>query len=659
MSRHQILTFFLFAIATKIFAQTADLTSPSGNISVKVQVSDSLYYTIHVHGSSVIEKGTMAMLTSHVQAGIKPGQPKVVKRSVNEMIVNPVPYKRKNIPDRYNEMTLTFKDKYALEFRAYDDGVAYRFVTSFHDSITISNEIANFRFSTADTLYIPVIQKRDNADIFLTSFEELYTKAPVDQIHSDQVGFSPVLMYGKVKALITESDLYDYPGMFLRGTASKNLKGLFAGYPDREEVQGGEFKQWVVLSRKNYIARTEGTRAFPWRVIALTKNDGDLLLNDIVYRLGRPSKINDWSWVKPGMSTEEWIIGSNIYGVEFKAGINTETYKYYIDFASRFGMQYVMLDAGWSSADDLFAITKGIDLEAISSYAKEKNIGLVMWTLAMTLDRQLDDAMKMFSKLGLKVVMTDFMDRDDQKMVRFYYRIAEAAAKNKMGVMFHGAFKNAGFERTFPNAIAREAILGSEYNIWSDKASPEHDLQIPFIRMVSGPMDYEPGFMVNASQKMFRPLPDKVMSQGTRCHQLAMFVAYESPLQLFSGNPADAYNEVNFTTYLASLPTTWDDIVVLDAKVGDYLIVARRKDQDWYVAAMTDWTPRTFEIDLSFLGKGDYRAFTAEDGINAPHHSSDYRMGYALVNASKKLKINMASGGGYVAKLIKLYDARP
>jgi alpha-glucosidase len=267
--------------------------------------------------------------------------------------------------------------------------------------------------------------------------------------------------------------------------------------------------------------------------------------------------------------------------------------------------------------------------------------------------------MKMFNRLGVKCIMTDFMDRDDQKMLQFYERIAKSAAEHKVMVMFHGAFKNAGLERTYPNLITREGVLGSEYNIWSEKATPEHDLLIPFIRMVAGPMDYEPGFMTNANQRTFRPLPDHVMSQGTRCHQLAMFVVYESPMQMFSGSPSDGYKEVDYTTFLASLPTTWDETVVLDAKLGDYVVIARRKDQDWYLGAMTDWTPRTLEVDLTFLAQGDYRAFSAKDGVNAAQNGSDYQLGYDLVNSSKNLKIDMAPGGGFVVKLIKLNDARP
>jgi alpha-glucosidase len=659
MTFKQILTLNLFLLSCVAFGQRQlEVFSPDANVKVSVTIGDSVYYSVHFGSTNVLTRSSLALITDKFSAGVKANIPKASRRSVKETIVNPIPFKRKIIPDEFNELKLDFK-MYSITFRAYNDGVAYRFSTNVKEQLIIIDEVANFNFATSDTVYIPLVQKRENLDIFHTSFEEPYFKASLQSLASSQVGFSPILVNGKIKTVITESDLLDYPGMFLRGTQRNSLKGLFAPYPKTEEVQGGEFKQHVVLTREKFIATTSGTRTFPWRVIVLAKNDADLLMNDLVYRLASPPASKDWSWIKPGISTEEWILGSNIYGVDFESGLNTATYKYYIDFASRFGMHYVMLDAGWSDPNDLFKITKGMDLEEISAHAKSKNIDLVFWTLAMTLDRQLDEAMKMFNRLGVKCIMTDFMDRDDQKMLTFYERIAKSAAEHKIIVMFHGAFKNAGLERTYPNLITREGVLGSEYNIWSEKATPEHDLLIPFIRMVAGPMDYEPGFMTNANQRTFRALPDHVMSQGTRCHQLAMFVVYESPLQMFSGSPSDAYKEVDYTTFLASLPTTWDETVVLDAKLGDYVVLARRKDQDWYLAAMTDWTARTLEVDLTFLAKGDYRAFSVKDGINAAQNASDYRMGYDLVNSSKKLKIDMAPGGGFVVKLIKLNDARP
>jgi alpha-glucosidase len=651
----QILVFVLVLISCPAFSQGAySLDAPSGNMRLTINVGDSVYFSLTRNNAPVLAQSAIALLTSKGSLGVASRVRGTQRHIVRETIVNPVPIKRKVIPDHYNELALRFREEFSVIFRVYDDGIAYRFVTNFKDSIEVLNEVASFAFVQPDTVYFSQVIKRDDLDLFHTSFEEPYSKFRIDEITPGQLSYSPLLVDGDTKIIITESDLFDYPGMFLRGTKGKKLLGSFAGYPDHEEVQGGEFKQPVVIKRKKWIAETSGTRSFPWRVIAVADNDGDLLLNDLVYRLGSSRSTKDWSWVKPGISTEEWIIGINLHGVDFKAGVNTATYKYYIDFASRFGMQYVMLDAGWSDYNDLLKITPGLDLNEVAAYAKSKNVGLILWTLSMTLDRQLEEALSMFNTLGVKVIMTDFMDRDDQKMMRFYQRVAEATANHKIMVMFHGAFKNAGFERTYPHAITREGVLGSEYNIWSTKATPEHDLLIPFIRMVAGPMDYEPGFYVNVNEKTFRPLGDHVMSQGTRCHQLAMFVAYESPLQMFSGNPSDALMEPEYTSFLLSLPTTWDETRILDAKLGDYLIVARKKDSDWYLTAMTDWSAREFEVDLSFIGSGNFTASICEDGFNSAKNGKDYRLITQKVDQSKKLKIVMSAGGGYLAKII--YD---
>lgn len=660
MDAGQILLWSILIMPWYSFAQSVTIASPDGNIRINVKSTDSIYYSVEANSSSVIAPSSIALITNQGALGIRPVVSGKRTRSVNETILNPVPFKRKHVPDQFNEVTILYRENFAVIFRAYNDGIAYRFQTFFKDSLKVQREVATFRFKAESVVYFPEVQKRTDLDIFHTSFEEPYKIGPINKMLRSQLCFTPVLIDDKrTKTVVTESDLVDYPGMFLTGNSGNALRGAFANYPRKEAVQGGEFKQVVVLEREDFIAKTAGARSFPWRVAAISVRDGDLLMNDLVYRLATPADSIDWSWIKPGISTEEWINSSNIYQVSFKAGFNTDTYKYYIDFASRFGFQFVMLDAGWSDNNDLMKITPGLDLDELARYAKTKNIDLVLWTLAMTLDRQLEEALNMFNKLGVRAIMTDFMDRDDQKTVRFYHRIAQATASHKLMVMFHGAFKNAGLERTYPNAITREAVLGSEYNMWSDKATPEHDLLIPFIRMVAGPMDYGPGFYRNANQRTFRALPDMVMSQGTRAHQLAMLVAYDSPMQMFSGNPTAGFAEVNYTTYVGSLPTTWDDTRVIDAELGDYLITARKKDNDWYIAAMTDWTARELRVDLSFLAPGKYRAFTCEDGENADKEASDYTLGYELVSPASQLKIKMAAGGGYVVKLIKLNDARP
>ena len=350
--------------------------------------------------------------------------------------------------------------------------------------------------------------------------------------------------------------------------------------------------------------------------------------------------------------TDEWIIGINLFNVPFKAGVNTETYKYYIDFAKRFGFERIMMDAGWSETTDLFKINPSVNMNEISAYAKEKGISLSMWTLASTLDRQLKPALEQFKKWGVDFIMTDFMDRDDQKTVNFHHRIARACADEKTMVMFHGSFKPAGFSRTWPNAVTREGVLGSEYNIWSDKATPDHDLLLPFIRMTAGPMDYEPGLLDNATRETFRPINQKVMSMGTRMHQAAMFVVYESPIQLFSGNPSQGILEPEFMQLIGGIPTVWDETIVLDGTLGKYIVTARKKDNDFFVAGMTNWTEDD-NYRFFILDAGQYDAVVAADGVNADRYPSDYIISKKIIDKTTKLPLTMAKGGGFLLILRK------
>src|SRR6185312_9691614 len=414
-------------------------------------------------------------------------------------------------------------------------------------------------------------------------FESEYPLKKLDSIAAGNLAYSPILVVPQTapKIAITESDLEDYPGMFLEGTGSSGLKGIFAGYPLEEETTGGLYPEMKVTKRAPYIARTKGSRSFPWRVMLIAEEDRELPNNDIVYRLGSPSRLKETSWIKPGKLTDEWIIDLNLFNVPFRAGLNTASYKYYIDFAKRFGFDRIMMDAGWSDNSDLFKINPDINMDTLVAYAKEKGIGISMWTLSMTLDRQLDSALDRFNRWGVDFIMTDFIDRDDQKTVNFYYRIAKACAEHHIMIMYHGAYPPKGFNRTYPNNVTREGVLGSENNIWGDRATPAHDVTLPFTRMLAGSFDYEPGILNNATRKGFRPIEGMVMSQGTRCHQLAMFVVYDNPMQIFSGNPSQGMQEPAFMELLGSIPTTWDDTRILDGKVSEYILTARKKKDSW------------------------------------------------------------------------------
>ncbi len=650
------LLILVFCFRVGLAADKKEIHSPDKRISVIVETKESLFYSVYFNGKILLEPSPINLtLSDGSDISGKISFRKTSTRSHNSVIISPVPEKRKNIPDTYNELIIRFRTPVSIIFRVYNDGVAYRLFTHYKDTIIVKNETVTYNFPANHAVYYPEVVKRENADSFHTSFEEPYQLKTLDSITKENLCFSPVLIApaSGPKMLITESDLEDYPGMFITGSASHALTGRFAPYPLEEVITTGEFPQAVVTKRADFIAKTKGTRSFPWRVLVIAEADKELPANDIVYRLASPSRVEDVSWVQPGKGTDEWIIGINLFNVPFKSGLNTATYKYYIDFAARFGFERIMMDAGWSDYKDLFKINPAIDMDEIAAYARKKNVKLSMWTLAMTLDRQLEPALRQFDKWGVDFIMTDFMDRDDQAMVNFYYRIAEACARHKIMIMYHGAFKPAGFNRTFPNSVTREGVLGSEYNIWSEKATPGHNLLLPFIRMVSGPMDYEPGILDNATAKTFRPIGDKVMAMGTRCHQSAMFIVYESPIQIFSGNPSQGLLEPAYMELIGSIPTVWDTTIVIDGQVGEYIVTARKKGNDWFIGAMTNWTPRELTVDLSFLDDGKYESSVLEDGVNADRYPSDYKISETQLTKTDTLLIKMAPGGGYVLRLRK------
>ena len=650
-----LVMFFALIYGNSWCKDTLQVYSPSANISVKVWMEGQLKYQVFHNNKRIMETSSIDLLVDQKPSlstnnSIK--SPSIKK--INEQIISPVPEKRKVIPNVYSFLSIAFRQPYKVEFKVYDDGVAYRISTLFKDSIYVNKEVAEFAFAGKPSAYFPQVQPRQNADIFHTSFEEEYPLRKLDSIPDGVLGYSPILvaMESNPKIGITESDLVDYPGMFLGGTGSSTLKGVFAGFPLEEKATDELYPELIVTKRAPYIARTAGTRSFPWRTLLIAAEDKELPGNDLVYRLAPPSKIGDASWVKPGNLTDEWIIDINLFNVPFKAGLNTASYKYYIDFAKRFGFDRIMMDAGWSDNRNLFKVNPDINMDTLVAYAKASGIKIAMWTLSMTLDRQLDSALNQFNKWGVDFIMTDFMDRDDQKMVNFYHRVAKACAEHKIMIMYHGAFPPKGFNRTYPNAVGREGVLGSEFNTWSNRVTPGHDLMLPFTRMLAGGFDYEPGFLSNATAKGTRPVAGVPTSGGTRCHQLAMFIVYDSPMQIFSGNPSEGMLEPDFMQLLGNLPTLWDETIITDARVGEYIVSARKKGNDWFIAGMSNWTERDITLKLDFLGSGNYKATICKDGINADRYAADYviQKNVAIKN-NDEIKVHIAPGGGFLIRL--------
>jgi alpha-glucosidase len=539
-------------------------------------------------------------------------------------------------------------------FRAYNDGAAYRFALNKKDSIVVNAERATFNFQDDYFVFIPYVNDAHNNDVFETSFENNYQHLRFSEIKKDTLAFAPVLveLRNGIKAAVTEADLEEYPGMFLQAQEKSNsLHGVFAPFPLEEKQGGHNNLQSFVMKRADYIAKTSGKRTFPWRVVIVSEQDKDLLNNDMIYKLASPSRVKDLSWIKPGKVAWDWWNDWNISGVDFKAGINTATYKYYIDFASTYHIENILLDEGWARSEDIMQVIPDINLQEIIDYAKTKNVGVWLWGGWLPLDKQLDHALGTYSKMGIKGFKIDFMDRDDQKMVQFYYRFARKAAEYKLMVDFHGAYKPTGLQRTYPNVMNFEGVRGLENVKWSNTDFPAYDCTIPFIRMLAGPMDYTPGAMKNASKDNFRSIFSLPMSQGTRCHQLALYVVFESPFEMLADNPTNYMKEKSSTEFIAAIPTTFDETIALAGNVGVYAAVARRKNDTWYIGAISNWDARDVEIDFSFLKEGTYDAEIFEDGMNASREATDHKKVLKKIKAGDKLVISLSSGGGWAAMI--------
>lgn len=639
------LVIFLVSLASN--AQEYVLRSPNEKAEVRIRVADKVYYSIDLSGTPVVLESPVSISIKEAPAiGNDPKAIDKKERNVDRVVTPVVPLKRSLIRDNFNELTITFTGGYGLVWRAYDNGVAYRWTIDQPGRITIEKEQVGIALNAQDTIYYP------QEDSFLSHNERLYLRYKPSEI-PDKFASLPALA-GKengVKLWISEADLYDYAGMWIEGWDKKGLRAVFPYYATKEEqVRDRTVK---VTDRANYIAQTDGKRQFPWRVFGLAERDKDLINNEIVYLLSEDTK-QDYSWVKPGKVPWDWWNANNIYGVDFKSGINTATYKYYIDFAAKYGLEYLILDEGWSKPDDLFAINPDIDMTELLAYAKKKKVDVVLWVVWLTLEKQFDRAFEQFEKWGVKGLKVDFMQRDDQKIVNYYERVAKETAKRKMLVDFHGAYKPTGMERKYPNVITREGVMGLEHNKWSKDETPGHNLDLPFIRMVAGPMDFTPGAMINNQQKDFQPIFNRPMSQGTRCHQLAMYVIYESPLQMLADSPSNYMGEPDAMEFLSKVPAVWKETVAVDGKVGEYLVLARQaQNGDWYIGAMTSWTPREINIDLSFLGAGNYQASIWQDGANAGRMGSDFQKITKPVKKSDKLTLKLAPGGGFAARLVK------
>ena len=654
MKKGSILLFFIMTVCMAM-AKSYLVTSPNGRLKAQVEVGKTLSYQLTWDDQLLVSPSTLSLKTEAGHWGVN-SRLAQAKKSSHQGSFQAFAYKKAVVTDNYNQLLLRFKDGFSVVFRMYDEGMAYRFISNTQKELKIEDEEVSLHFAKDWDAFIPYVRDSGNReDQLQNSFENTYKHTKLSKLRTDRILLSPFVVEADngVKVAVAESDVENYPGLFFLGDGqSPSLTGVSAPYP-KKQVQGGYHKlQLIAKGREPYLTKSYKGQAFPWRIFCVATEDAQLLDNDMVYRLAAPNRIGDTSWIKPGKVAWEWWNNWGVYNVDFKTGINTETYKYYIDFASRNGIEYVILDEGWAVnlKADLFQIIPEIDLKGIIDYANSKNVGIILWAGYYAFERDMERVCKHFSEMGAKGFKIDFINRDDAASVDFHYRAAAMAAKYKMMVDFHGTYKPTGLNRTYPNVVNFEGVYGLEQNMWATAAKhdqPLYDVTVPFTRMLAGPMDYTQGAMLNGTKKTYHPSDVAPMSQGTRVHQLAEYVIFLSPLNMLCDSPMNYEANPECTEFIAKIPTVWDETIPLKSVIGEYVAVARRHGSTWYVGAITNWTPRDLTLDLAPLKVGGRTATAFVDGVNADKFAQDYKKKTLQIPDNGQLPIHLAPGGGF------------
>lgn len=630
------------------------LSSPDGTLKVEISAGNELAYQV-MHGNDtilshsniglVLENGTIVGKTPRITGERR--------RKIKDNIESPF-YRFKEFVATGNELDLKLKGGFGIIFRAYNEGVAYRFYTTQSSDIIIKEEQAEFNFKEDYTAYLPYTT--NDKKPMAVAYQNVYDIIPLSKAQP-KLAFLPVTVdCGSVKLTLLESDLEAYPGMFVQSQQGKyGLKGVFAPYPAKTDFYPWR-KQEYVTETTDFISRSRGSRSYPWRVLAITEKDTDMPVNNLVYALASPNRIGDTSWIKTGKVAWDWWNDWNLKGVPFKAGINMDTYKYYIDFASRNGLEFIVLDEGWydPKSGDMLTVIPELDLTELIAYGKSKGVEIVLWTVFNVLDSQLEAACKKYADMGIKGFKVDFLDRDDQTAVEMVYRIAEMTARYKLTLDLHGIYKPTGINRTYPHIINFESVFGMEEVKWTDIKNnmPLYDVTFPYIRMMAGPVDYTPGAMRNATKADWRAMYYTPASMGTRCHQLAAYIVHDSPFTMLCDAPTNYLNEQECVDFIASLPVEVDSTFIASGELGKYIVTVRKKDVNWYIGGMTNWDERDVQLDFSFLPEGmSYTAVLFKDGVNANKQAEDYRKETIRIDKDSRLTLHLASGGGFAMKL--------
>ena len=650
----------LLYMVTPAAAQSYQVKSPDGKITAQLNTDKNLSIQFNLNGAQLLKESEIGL---KLQDGMEIGKnPKVKshKLSSHEETISAPFYRQPSFNTPYQELNVMLKNGFGIILRAYDEGVAYRFYTQRSGKTIILNENAAYQFGKDRKAWLPYTTTPEKP--FAMAFQNIYHETRLDTARQDLVFLPATIDCGKAKVTILESDLQSYPGMWLKANSSKEeqesgtLRAVFAPYPKEMAYYTWRHMSHV-KSTQEYIATSTGKRSYPWRIFAITEHDTQMPTNNLVYALAGPNKIGDTSWIKPGKVAWDWWNDWNLKGVDFKAGINFDTYKYYIDFAHNHGLEYIVLDEGWYNSKE-GSILKPIDdiqLPKLIEYGKSKGVDIVLWAVFNVMDENLETICKTYADMGIKGFKVDFMDRDDQTAIEMVERLAACTAKHHLILDLHGIYKPHGLNRTYPNILNYESVFGMEECRWTEAKNdmPLYDVTFPYIRMMAGQVDFTPGAMRNGTRDNWKAIYTKPISMGTRCHQAACYIVQDSPFTMLADTPTNYEADEPYTRYIASLPVVFDKTIVPQGEIGKYIVTARKKGNDWYVGGQSNWDERTLTLKFDFLADGDYEAIVLKDGINANHDAEDYKIEKSVINQKSEMKIHLASGGGFVIKVIK------
>ena len=648
-----LLLWSIFLIVNQAYSKKIEVSSPNGELRVEVDLAKGIVWSVYLNENPIIvdaKAGMDFLKGDDFGYSSKMNRYKIRKKS--STIFPTIPYKDAEILDLYTELSIWFKEDFVLKFRVYDDGVAYRFIDEGKENRIVNSEVMSLNFPEGTESFFP------KEESMYSHNERKYLRLPVKDISKDEFCSLPVVFVtDHAKVLFTETALHNYPGMFVRGNGDTSVKSMFPKFVlETEPAKYGSDRNQKINKEADYIAKVSGNREYPWRVFIISDDDRTLVESNLTYQLAKPTQLKNVQWIKPGKVAWDWYSDNNIFGVDFKSGLNTDTYKYYIDFAADKGIEYVILDEGWTkSTTEILDFNPSMDVKELIKYGADKGVGIILWVLWKPLDENLDEILETYKNWGAKGIKVDFMQRSDQYMVNSYEQIAKKCSELELLVDFHGSFKPSGLRRTYPNVLNYEAVKGNENNKLGivDSPDPEHNVTIPFIRMAAGPMDYTPGSMINRQKHNYAVSFSRPMSLGTRAHQVAMYVVYEAPLQMLCESPSIYYEEQETVDFITKIPTVWDETIVLSAELGNYIVVARRKNDSWYIGAMTDWDEREIDIELFFLEEGDYEMEILADGVNADRYAEDYKIERLNVDKTSLVTLNLAKGGGAAAIITK------